>query len=181
MATTTPAHDSLAMSAPSFSASSARPRSGGATSGSPSARMKISRAVCPRAAAQHLLRADEDRLNLGQHLEVLHEHLREVRLAVARLADERRDGRRRGRRGRPHGLDERAQQLVTAHERRDAHARRRLLRGLRRLLEEHDAGPVGTSSVGASGSTSTAAAESKTPGGSFSPGYCSFFVNSGLW
>ena len=42
-------------------------------------------------------------------------------------------------------------------------------------------GRLATSSLGASGSTSTAAGDSNTPAGSASPGYCSFLLNSGLW
>ena len=45
-------------------------------------------------AAQHLLGAHEQRLHARQHLEVLHQHLREVGLAVPRLAEQRGDGRR---------------------------------------------------------------------------------------
>ena len=94
-------------------------------------------------AAQHLLGADEDRLHARRHLEVLHQHLRQVALAVTGLAHQRRDRRPRAADRAARQIDERAQQLVAPDQRRDAHPRRRPLRRLRRLLQAHEPGPAG--------------------------------------
>ena len=73
------------------SASNARPRFGGRRVGQrEDALHQLTRRLLARAA-QHLLRTNEQRLQRGEHLEVLHQHLREVRLAVPRLADQRGD------------------------------------------------------------------------------------------
>ena len=135
------------------------------SSGSASARAKqLARRLLP-AAAQHLLGAQEQHLDGRHHLEVLHQHLRQVRLAVARLADQR-DDRRRGAAGRgARRLEQRPQEVVAAHQRRDAHPRGRPLGGLRRLLQPRRPRPSGHRLDGKVGQHLRAAGDSNTPGG----------------